>query len=354
MADLLVPGTGGSKLLLDGVDVGWPFAAKVTAWAEGKGLFDRLESCGVSTDRLEECLSMEYADAVAWTPSRSTLKPGGAIAAGAPLMVAYNQFANGFDSFHYDWRCDLRDSAERLLSYLIANQPGGQRWRLMGHSQGGLLIVAASKRYAEEHGDDPEAFAQLVSHVALVGTPLHGTLAVVDALVNAEELTGPYQAACRRILRTWPALHQMLPVWPGSVRLQEGAATREASYNLMDDRTWEGLGELALTPTMLARARTTRRAYLRNPLAEMRNVKKRIVYSRAHETRNHVVIEDHRKLTLAGSEAGDGRVPEETSRWMGNDEERANSNSFGAPTARHFVMCCDPVIATEVRTFFAQ
>lgn len=139
--DLLVPGTSGNKLLLDNADLGWPSALLAQGWLAGKtGFALALDGLPMSAKQIVDVMSMEFADATSIEPTRTTLKAGSAIAPGPMLELVYNQFLK-FDRFLYDFRADVRQSGQHLLNHLIENRPNGDRWRLVAHSQGGLLVV---------------------------------------------------------------------------------------------------------------------------------------------------------------------------------------------------------------------
>jgi hypothetical protein len=352
--NLLVPGTGGNKLLLDGADLGWPSVlaaqgrlAGLTGYALG------LDGLPISAADLTSLLSMEFADAASVKPTRTTLRAGSAITAGPLLEAVYNQFLS-YDRFFYDFRSDLRDSGERLLTHLIDQRPADDRWRIVCHSQGGLLVTCASKLYARRNGDDDRAFAKLVSHVAFVGVPFYGTVNAAVALLSGEALSAGFADSFKKVARTWPSLHQMLPVWRGSVRLRDGTgALVPAPFSAMDPRAWPGAD---VAPAMLARARETRASFLDSPLSRMNGVKKRILMSRAYPTGNHLIVDGGATTVGLPDERGDSLVPAETTYRTEAAVERDVTHQFGGDgdTLRHFALCVDPFVAAEVQSFFGQ
>jgi len=352
--NLLVPGTAGTKLLLNDEDVGWPGILTAEAWLAGHQAFSAgFGGLTPSSAEIVSMLSMEYADSVSWTPSKTTLVAGGEIKPGPVLNLAYNQFQK-YDNFPYDWRADIRRSAELLLEKLQADRPKGGRWRLVGHSQGGLVIVAASKRYAEENGEDDQAFASLVSHVVLLATPLLGTINSAAALILGENLSAKFKKSFLQVSRTWPALYQMLPAWGGSVRLVNGGVTTRAEFNLLDERAWAGND---IDKNLLKRARTTR-DYLRDPFSRMNGVKTRIIMSRGYPTPNHVRLEAGRIVfpDSGAAEPGDTLVPEDTTYNVLSSVERARLHTFDGQgrTMQHFAIANDPAVATDIKKFFQQ
>src|SRR5687767_5363984 len=124
-----------------------------------------------------QLLSMKHAEGVL-EPSKTTLEPGSGLRAGTVVVTPYQLFPRAYAEWAYDWRADLRLNAIRLLDELRTRRAAGEeRFNLIGHSQGGLIIVLASKR--AEAGE----FARLVARVVLVGAPLAGTMRAVEPLV---------------------------------------------------------------------------------------------------------------------------------------------------------------------------
>jgi hypothetical protein len=353
--DLLVPGTSGCKLMANGVDIGWPGVLTAEAWLGGvTRISARFDVLGLtfSSDEIRDLLSMEFADATSPRPTKTCLATGKSIAPGERLLSVYNQFTD-FQPFTYDWRSDVRDSG-RLLLDRLKNKPANAKWRIAAHSQGGLAVVVASKLFALENGDDDTAFSQLVSHVCFIATPFHGTLTAATAILLGDTLSAPFSDTFKKVVRTWPAIHQMLPVWPGCVRSKGPAGETRMPFNLMDDQAWAGEN---VSADMLKRARDTRAAFLRNPISRMKGVNILACFSKAWPTANCLVLDG--RLTVAppdDDEAGDTLVPQETVVSMSTAIEKERFLIFGEnqDTMKHFALAIDPFVATEVRSFFGQ
>lgn len=347
---LLVPGTGGCKLLLDGKDIGWPAELVVQSWLSGLVGY-ALNIDLLDPDKIVDLLSMRFSeDTSQWEPEKTTLISGGRISAGPVLKAAYNQFPD-YDVFEYDWRSDIRDSGRRLLEYIQANAPKKGRWKIVAHSQGGLVLVVASKLFAQKNNDDASAFSKLASHAAFMAVPLAGTVVAADALINGEQLTQPFSEQFKQVARTWPSLHQMLPSWKGSVHKNENGNTTVLSTNLLSEEPWTGRN---IDSSMLKRAQETRKQFLRAPISRMNKVKVRIVMSQAWQTGSHVT--DSTMNVSHNDERGDTLVPEETTRRSAGKEERACMHSIGndKDTMKHSVVGTDPVITTDIKKFFKQ
>src|SRR5687768_1688000 len=203
---LLVPGTGGITLMDNkGNDLGYPVKMRL-------GVLTKGYLAGLSAAELVELLSMEH-NPGQWAPAKTSLKPGVSIRPGHVLQVAYNQVPATYNAFLYDWRADLRWNAQQLNDFMMQRKPQDGRWNLVGHSQGALLIILASKLLPA-----PQRFEDLVASVTLVGAPIAGTINSAAGLLNGDQMGAAGVPAFQKILRTWPALYQMLPAWPSLVQ----------------------------------------------------------------------------------------------------------------------------------------
>jgi hypothetical protein len=269
---------------------------------------------------------------------------------GEHLKLAYNQFQD-FQPFTYDWRSDLRHTG-RLLLDRLRNKPANRKWRIAAHSQGGLAVVVASKLCAAEHGGSDVAFSELVSHVAFIATPFHGTVNAARALLVGDNLTGPFATAFKKVVRTWPAIHQMLPTWSGSVRLRN-PHNDAPPFNLTHAQPWAGLG---VSADMLQRAQDTRNQYLRSPFSCLRNVTCLAYFSEAWPTANHLVLDSGvlRQAPVDEGEDGDTLVPSKTLRRISSNIELSRFFMLGQnqQTMPHFLLSIDNVVASHVKVFF--
>jgi len=333
--NMLVAGTGGITLMDSlGEDLGYP--VKMQLGVLSKGLLGR------SAEELIELLSMDHTPG-RLAPTKTSLKPGLSIRPGHVLEVAYNQVPASFNRFLYDWRADMRHSAAQLVEFLQERRGSGSRWNLVGHSQGALLIVLASKLLP-----DRAAFAELVASVVLVGAPLAGTVNSVHALIEGDQMGEAASPAFREILRTWPSLYQMMPAWPAVVDSAGNQAPAERQ--LLAASAWNGHD--GIREDLLLRAREAQ-ALLRDPLGWMEgDVDVRILMARNRRT---VVDVDgsQGRLTNASQtrELGDSLVPhDQTLAWTG-DFVRQFTLTFKSPCREHAFLLCDPAILGEIRSF---
>ena len=337
-ANLLVPDTGGITLMdSQGNDLGYPVKMRI-------GVATRGLVAGLSAPELIELLSMEHAPGQI-APVRTSLKPGTSVRPGHVLKVAYNQLQTDFNNFIYDWRADMRYSAGQLLDFLRERKPRDGRWNLVGHSQGGLLIILASKML-----DGPEAFSELVASVTLVGSPIAGTLNAAKALIDGDNMGKEGSPAFRKIMRTWPSIYQMLPAWPAV--LGEDGSPVPAERQLDQPGGWEG--HEGVSEDLLARAREAHRL-LRDPLGGMEgDISVAVLLGRNRRTARALRAGSPITSEPVEQQLGDTLVPhDQTLQWIGGHFARYVI-TVPAPCNVHSMLCDDPGITTRIRSLLPQ
>jgi pimeloyl-ACP methyl ester carboxylesterase len=124
----------------------------------------------------------------------------------------------GFDVVihDYDWRLDLRLSAQRLVARL--SHDSAMRIALIGHSMGGVLARVALALYGKSAGS--ERIAQLIT----LGAPHAGSMAAVQTLRATYPVVCRLAAMDRRhdaawltqsVFRSFTSLYQLLPIGAG-------------------------------------------------------------------------------------------------------------------------------------------
>lgn len=292
-------------------------------------------------------LSMEHTDGVL-DPAKTTLEPGSALRPGPVVVTPYQLFPHAYEEWPYDWRADVRGNAIRLLSDLRARRAAGaERFNLVGHSQGGLIIVLASKRA------NPGEFAQLVARVVLVGAPLAGTQRAVEALVFGHGSLGENQRPlAKQMARTWPAIYQMLPAWACVV--DEHGTTLPEGEQLMSLTGWPAGDSAGVTEDMLSRARKTQ-TLLHDPFANFGpGILVRVVMGVNKETGRTLVKQGGRFVEISmEKKSGDSLTHyAETLKW-GGDSFAYTVTPYGGGTEAHAFLCADETVAEHIMQFLS-
>lgn len=332
-ANLLVPGTGGITLIdSDGNDVGWPVLMRL------KGVIRGVR--GKDDEALVELMGMEHRPGQL-APAKTSLRPGTSLHPGHVLRVAYNQVQEDFVDFLYDWRSDLRFSAGQLLDFMRERKPHGGRWHVVGHSQGGLLVILASKLLEAE-----DAFSELVATATLVGAPAAGTLNAAAAMIvgdNAGERLAPVM---RRTIRMWPAIYQMLPAWPAL--LDEEGNPEPDDRQLTRPGGWGGLE--GIQDDLLLRARQAH-ALLEDPFSHMANVDVRFYWAENRKTPAALrgPVDGPLAWDVVENVKGDSLVPFSTTlRWIGTGHG-PHVTRFEPPCEPHAYLLNDETLVSHVK-----
>jgi pimeloyl-ACP methyl ester carboxylesterase len=332
---LLVPGTQATTLrdsrqtrVYNAVSAGLPLF--------GKSLGGRPRSQWV------ELMSMSHVPGHL-EPERTSLEPGEQILPFSVVQTPYQLFPKYYEEWPYDWRADLRWNADRLLSELRSRVgDDGTRMTLVGHSQGGLLIVLASKR--AEEGE----FARLVSRVILVGVPFAGTMRAVEALVFGSPSFGKkHRDLALRMARSWPAIYQMLPAWDAVTDARGNPLPPEEQ--LLSPGGWPAGQSEGISEDMLERARSVQEDLV-DPFEKFGpGVAVTTVLSNNQTTGVRLVRSGNRLDRIESEKrSGDDLVPyEQTIRWGGNSFA-FTVTPFAGQTRSHAELCADPTVAAFV------
>ena len=259
-------------------------------------------------------------------PTRNSLEDGTFVVKGEVLRTPYDGLPVSL-WWRYDWRTDLRFNALRLLDTLRHETPEGVRWNLIGHSQGGLIIVLASKLAAS-----PREFARLVGRVVLVGAPLGGTVRALDAILfgradlGEENLPGLLAAA-----RTWPAIYQMLPAWASA--LGEDGKPRPMNEQFIFPAGWGDLltANDPIQEDLLLRAREAQ-ALLTGPFSHLGSVDTLTIMGNRQMTPISVPMKDGTYVQKYKNQKGDSLVPDDS--HLGTHEGRNVRSEVQEPEGR--------------------
>lgn len=332
--NLLVPGTGGITLKDNtGKDIGWPILMRL------RGAIHGLSS--QSGDQLLELISMEHRPGQL-APVKTSLRPGTSLSPGHVLRVAYNQVETGFNQFLYDWRADLRHSAQQLKEFIVDRRPNNGKWNLIGHSQGGLLIILASKLFASR-----TEFSDHVATATLVAAPIAGTLNSAEAMLLGNDAGARLAPVMRQAVRTWPAIYQMLPAWQSVLRADGSpvAATRQ----LNQPGGWPGLNDIQ--HDLLLRTRQVQ-VDLQNPINNMGGVDIRFYFANNRTTNTGISrpAAGAMQWNPVRTEEGDTLVPYRTTRLTNGGAQLApNTTVFGRPCMQHAMILTDATVSTQAK-----
>ncbi|MDP2345600.1 MAG: alpha/beta fold hydrolase [Deltaproteobacteria bacterium] len=168
-------------------------------------------------------------------PEHTSGTAGLEVKADGHMSVAYSLMDAAlpkWDFFDYDWRLDMRWSGQLLADHLTKEAAGGDRWHIVTHSQGGLILLRAASILT------PTVFQKLVHSVVFVGVPFFGCVNALEALLTGVGI-GKIPP---RVARTWPAIYQMLPRW-------NVLDDTKIDANLLTNTAWI---EAGLMPTNIA------------------------------------------------------------------------------------------------------
>lgn len=298
-------------------------------------------------DEVGKLLGMEHTPGVL-KPTRTSLETDTHIVRGDVLQTPYDGLPVT-TWFRYDWRADLRFNAYKLLETLRDETRDGGRCNLIGHSQGGLIIVLASKL-----ADSPREFASLVGRAVLIGAPLAGTMRALEAIMfGRDDLGDENRTGILAAARTWPALYQMLPAWASAVT--PAGEVLPADEQLIWPKGWGALMKEGIQEDLLQRARETQ-ALLRGPFSHMApGVATLTIMGNRQATGIAVVRNDGEFDPKFATATGDSLVPETlTSDLIGPPVFDRRVILAGSKVKAHAMLCVDPDVQSRVRTFFKQ
>lgn len=213
---VLLPGIMGSVLERDGTEVWAPSAG--VAWRALRSLGGTLQSLkldgdapdvddlddGVTATRLIPDLHL--------IPGFWTIDGYGAISETIRARFDVTEGENFFE-FPYDWRRYLQSTARRLdreserwlADWRERSGNDDAKLILVGHSMGGLV----ARQFLEQLGGW-ERTRKLITF----GTPYRGSVNAVHGLVHGiGKQIGPLKFDLTEVLRSLPAVHQLLPVY---------------------------------------------------------------------------------------------------------------------------------------------
>jgi pimeloyl-ACP methyl ester carboxylesterase len=149
------------------------------------------------------------------------------------FLEAAAGFGQPFYEFSYDWRRDNNETLAAFLKFLadIQSRNGGAKVRVIGHSMGGMLTLAAVNTH-------PELFAKVV----LAGSPLGGGIGFLPDLTDGDATGLNHGLMAPAVVATFPSVFCFfsLPGGAGDGDLL-GANGASLHADLYDAATWQTL-----------------------------------------------------------------------------------------------------------------
>lgn len=342
MADqtLLIPGTQATSLADQDGNVVYN-AVRVSLGLQ------KDELGGRPPDEWQRLLSIEQ-DPGRWRPTRTSLEPGTEIVPHEVVGTPYDRLMSFAEPWPYDWRMDIRYNAQLLLEHMRANKPANGRFNLVGHSQGGLVIILASKLTF-----DLNEFSRLVARVVLVGTPLAGTMRAAEALLWGSEGLGEENVkAARGMGLTWPALYQMLPTWRAVVRRDREPESDERQ--LLRREGWPGRFGDGIQDDLLSRARETA-DLLAGPFSRLGSGTMAMAIMGKRQMTPFEVLRDGDRLpeehSYVRNQQGDDLVPYLGTLDWGGGSFGDRVVALTGRSEKHAFLCNDPDALDVIRRF---
>ncbi len=160
--------------------------------------------------------------------------------------------------FPFDWRQDIRTSADRLNEFIrtVVMADGKRPVHLVAHSMGGLVARSFIQRHGETWDEMDADKHRNGGRLIMLGTPNQGSYAIPLALAGDDMLVKGLAAVdlrnskadIARVVATFPGMYQMLPapsldVDDDHVRLFDATAWSNATVDealLHDARSFHG------------------------------------------------------------------------------------------------------------------
>ena len=147
------------------------------------------------------------------------------------LLLGLAEDAN-VQAFHFDWRRDLKDSADRLEASIKEWFGTSAPVLLAAHSMGGLVARTWIKHYRSRWDKD--------CRLVMMGTPNHGSFAIPQVITGAHKTVRKLAALDLR--HRLSSFTGVLNTFPGSLYMLPSPRVLPEMEALYSSATWGGRG----------------------------------------------------------------------------------------------------------------
>lgn len=228
------------------------------------------------------------------TDSAHDVRPTGILKKWYGEMLLGLQRDWNVQAFPFDWRKDLRDSADRLAERIDEWFGAGSRVHFVAHSMGGMVVRTFILRH--------EARWRKCGRLIMLGTPNHGSFAIPQVAHGAESTVR--KLAQFDFKHSLSELLGILNSFPGSFQMLPSPFVMPSMERLYDAKTY---GALHVAQALLDNGRRHHDAL--RPIADG----ERMSYIAGCRHSTYDDIRDWSRLNTleaySASDAGDGTVP---------------------------------------------
>jgi pimeloyl-ACP methyl ester carboxylesterase len=267
------------------------------------------------------------------------------------FLEAAAAFGYPFYEYSYDWRRDNNETLAAFLRFLegIKARHGGAKVRVIGHSMGGLLTMAAVN-----------ARPDLVAKAVIAGSPLAGGIGFLPDLTDGDDTGLNHALLAPPVLATFPSVFCFFPLEGGGL---VGPSGGPLPVDFYDAGSWE---RLKLGPYASGAAPAGYGAFLRDALARAKEFRGRLAPAKVAYP-PLLIVAGNAVPTLSEARQGGPKARHgwdfASERAVPGDGRVAYEHALPAPgipyrvvtTDRaHAALLGDPKVVADVQAFLGQ